>query len=309
MTEKFQPVQRQESIVPAELAGVRLDVALAKLFSFSRTSLQQWIEEGFVHVNGAAQKKRYVVEEGDLLSVYPMLPPPLQVVPEQMSFEVLYEDSAMFIINKPVGLVVHPAPGNEKGTFVNGLVAHLSDLECIDPIRPGIVHRLDKDTSGVLIAAKTPSALCALSKQFHDRTVHKEYLAIVVGCCKNRMECSLPIGRDPKNRQKMAIVEGGKEAYTEIFPLHISKDWTVVKAVPRTGRTHQIRVHLASLKIPILGDIVYGDQHVNAKWNAVRQMLHCRSISFVHPITGESLTIEAPVPEDMQKILRNSICA
>ena len=299
MTDLPQNLQWQQEAVPAECAGMRLDVALTKLFSHSRASLQRWIEEGLVHVNGQAQKKRYVVSEGDLLAVCPAPPPPSAVAPEPMTFDILYEDSSLFIINKPPGLVVHPAPGNRSGTFVNGLVACLKDLECQDPIRPGLVHRLDKDTSGVLIAAKTPSALQALSQQFHDRTVYKEYRAIVVGRCTEAMRCAEPIGRDPKNRKRMAIVHNGKEAQTEFFPLQSSGALTLMRAVPHTGRTHQIRVHLASLGYPILGDAVYGKKDVSVK----RQMLHCWSLTVLHPVTKTPLVLQAPLPQDFQEIL------
>jgi 23S rRNA pseudouridine1911/1915/1917 synthase len=303
MTDILQTSQWQQSTVPAECAGLRLDNALSKLFCLSRSSLQRLIEDGLVRVNGKEQKKRYMVAEGDVLDICPEPPPPSQVAPEPMTFDVLYEDSSLFIINKPPGLVVHPAPGNRSGTFVNGLVAYLTDLECQDPIRPGLVHRLDKYTSGVLIAAKTPSVLSALSLQFHDRTVHKEYLAIVAGRCTENMESSEPIGRDPKNRQRMAIVQGGKEAHTEIFPLHQSEEWTLVKAVPHTGRTHQVRVHLTALGYPILGDTLYGKRDGYAKWKGQRQMLHCWSLTFVHPVTGKPLVVQAPIPKDMCEIL------
>ena len=295
--------QWQQFEIPAGLAGTRLDIAVTNFFDVSRASLQRWIEEGLVRVNGKPQKKRYAVEKGDLISVRPEPPPPSQVQAEPMEFDVLFEDHALFVINKPPGLVVHPAPGNRTGTFVNGLVACCTDLECQDPIRPGLVHRLDKDTSGVLIAAKTMPVLSSLSLQFHDRRVQKEYLAIVAGKCREKMECRGPIGRDPKNRQRMAIVPGGKEAFTEFFPMHASEEWTFVKAVPHTGRTHQIRVHLMSLGIPILGDTLYGKCDVHSKARAPRQMLHCASISFVHPTTGCPLTIRAPLPNDMRSIL------
>ena len=294
-------VQWQHVAVPAGCTGVRLDVALTQLLGLSRASSQRWIEEGLVYVNGKAQKKQYKVSEGDLLAICPEPPPPSQVVGEPMAFDVIYEDSSLFIINKPPGLVVHPAPGNSRGTFVNGFVAYCADLECRDPIRPGVVHRLDKDTSGVLIAAKTPSALRALAEQFHDRTVHKEYLAIVTGCCTENMTSSGAIGRDPKNRLKMAIVPGGKEAYTEFFPVHCSKEWSLLKAIPHTGRTHQIRVHLSSLGYPILGDTLYGKH--DAKRKGLRQMLHCRSLAFTHPVTGEPLVVHAPIPQDMMNVL------
>lgn len=304
MTEISTRSEWQQAEVPDAYAGLRLDIALKKIFGFSRASLQQRIEEGLVCVNGSPEKKRYMVQSGDLLSICPVTPLPSQVSPEPMAFDVLYEDSSLFIINKPPGLVVHPGPGNRAKTFVNGFVAHCSDLTCQDPIRPGLVHRLDKDTSGVLIAAKNPASLAALSEQFHDRTVCKEYIAIVSGQCPEKMECHTPIGRDPKHRQRMAGVADGKSAKTEFFSICSSESWTLIRALPHTGRTHQLRVHLASLGYPILGDFLYGRREVNAKWKGVRQMLHCRSIGFVHPVTKEQLVIQAPLPQDMVEIIK-----
>jgi 23S rRNA pseudouridine1911/1915/1917 synthase len=308
----------RQVVIPPECSGLRVDVALTRLLDLSRASLQRYIEEGLVHVNGHPCKKRLLVAAGDLLVVHLPPPPPSHVTPQEMKFDVLYEDADLFIINKPPGLVVHPAPGNREGTFVNGFVAHCSDLECDDPIRPGLVHRLDKDTSGVLIAAKKPEILSALSEQFQQRRVHKEYLAIVVGRLEQPIGVDKPIGRDPVHRQRMAVVANGKSAKTEVVPegppfrltpyeakgrecIQSRQDCTLIKAIPHTGRTHQIRVHLAWLGVPILGDSVYGIRSVNEMWNGPRQMLHCRSIAFTHPRTGEEMVIHAPIPEDFAK--------
>ncbi len=303
MTDQTSDMHWQTAVVPTEGAGLRLDVVLTKLFPFSRAVLQRLIEEGVVCVNGRVEKKRYVVSEGDCVALSIPPQPASHIVPEPMTFDVIYEDSSLFVINKPAGLVVHPAPGNRSGTFVNGLVACLKDLACCDPVRPGVVHRLDKDTSGVLIAAKTPWALNALSQQFHDRTVYKEYLAVVAGCCQESVRCSGPIGRDPKNRQKMAIVSTGKQAQTDIIPLHSTGEWTFVKAIPHTGRTHQVRVHLAFLGYPILGDAVYGKRSANEQWKVRRQLLHCWSLTVVHPETAKPLTVKAPMPYDMANVV------
>ena len=304
-------------VVPPECSGLRVDVALTRLLDLSRASLQRYIEEGLVHVNGQPCKKRSLVTTGDLLVVN--LPPPASshVEPEEMSFDILYEDADLFIINKPAGLVVHPAPGNREGTFVNGFVAHCKDLECEDPVRPGLVHRLDKDTSGVLIAAKKPEILAALSRQFQERSVQKQYLAVIVGRLERPVCVDKPIGRDPRHRQQMAVIANGKSAKTEFVPegapfqlgqgrgcVQSPRDCTLVKAIPYTGRTHQIRVHLASLGLPILGDSVYGLRPVNEMWNGSRQMLHCCCIAFVHPRTKREMSIQAPVPEDMKEFLQ-----
>jgi 23S rRNA pseudouridine1911/1915/1917 synthase len=304
-------------VVPPEWEGLRVDVVLTRLLGLSRASLQRYVEEGLVHVNGQPCKKRLLVATGDLVSISLPPPPPSHVTPQEMNFDILYEDAELFIINKPAGLVVHPAPGNRSGTFVNGFVAYCADLQCDDPIRPGLVHRLDKDTSGVLIAAKKPDVVAALSGQFQDRTVRKEYLAIGVGRLEQPVCVDKPIGRDPVHRQRMAVLAGGKPATTQFVPegppfrlargrgcIQSAKDCTLIRAIPHTGRTHQIRVHLASLGVPILGDSVYGHRSVNEMWNGLRQMLHCRLIAFTHPRTGKDMVVQAPIPEDMKEFLQ-----
>lgn len=287
----------EDRVVPEGCAGMRLDRALSALFGGSRASLQRVLAGGRVRVNGIVQKKSYGVEKGDLLSVQFPQPEPLRVVPEAMEFRILYEDPFLFVINKPPGMVVHPAPGNKSGTFVNGFVAYCSELACIDPVRPGLIHRLDKDTSGVLMAAKDPRTLEAMSRLFQDRLVEKEYLAIVHGRFEGRRLVTSPIGRDPKNRQRMAVVEGGKDSETEFFSLEAKDSVSLVRAVPYTGRTHQIRVHLRSLGHPVIGDLLYGPASQSA---APRQMLHCASIAFEHPISKKPCVICAPPPEDMR---------
>ena len=315
MTTEF---PHRQVVVPQECSGLRLDVALARLFDLSRASLQRYVAEGCVHVNGQPCKKRSLVAAGDLLSVSLPPPLPLHAVPEEMSFDILYEDADLFIINKPSGLVVHPAPGNRSGTFINGFLAHCKGLACEDPIRPGLAHRLDKETSGVLIAAKKPEILLSLSEQFQKRTVRKEYLAIVVGRMEQPVCVDKPIGRSPTHRQRMAVAAGGRTAMTEFVPLsrpfclapylrsggwmQSARSCTLVKAVPHTGRTHQIRVHLASLSRPVLGDRVYGIRLVNEMWGGPRHMLHCQSIAFTHPRTGEQMVVQAPTPEDMKAV-------
>jgi len=280
--------------------GLRLDQALA--FSrqgLSRTQAQRMIELGRVKVNGKVEKKRYVVAHNDEIAFELIEEEPLHVQAEPMNFEVLFEDEWLLVVNKPPGLVVHPAPGNRSGTFVNGLVAHCSDFTCEDPVRPGIVHRLDKDTSGVLLAAKSQEMVQALSCQFHDRSVEKEYCAIVVGEMKEEVTVCSCIGRHPKQRKKMAVIKGGKEAKTTFLPIRVANGYTFVKVIPYTGRTHQIRVHLAELGLPIVGDTVYG-----RKKGVGRQMLHCSKLGCVHPKTGKKMVFTAALWEDMQKVLR-----
>jgi len=255
------------------------------------------IELGRVRVNGSLEKKRYVVSSGDTIAFELIEEEPLHLGAESMDFEILYEDEWLFVVNKPPGLVVHPAPGNRSGTFVNGLVAHCGEILSDDPIRPGIVHRLDKETSGVLLAAKSQEVVRALSRQFHDREVEKEYYAIVVGEMREEVNVSFPIGRHPKERKKMAVVEGGREASTIFFPMAVANGYTFVRAIPYTGRTHQIRVHLAEIGFPILGDSLYGK-----KRGIERQMLHCSRMGFTHPHKKEWMVCSAPMWGDMQKI-------
>ena len=219
-----------------------------------------------------------------------------------MDFSVLFEDEDLFAINKPPNLVVHPAPGNMSGTFVHGFLSHVLDAGFDDPVRPGVIHRLDKDTSGVLLAAKNKEALYAVAKQFHDRKVGKEYFAIVLGEFSGYRIIDGPIARDPRNRMLMTILETGKEAKTEVYGVRSRNGFSLVRAVPHTGRTHQVRVHLSSIGLRILGDSSYGNKNENKKWG-VRQMLHCASLTFSHPRSHETIRLEAPFFEDMESTL------
>jgi 23S rRNA pseudouridine1911/1915/1917 synthase len=282
---------------------MRLDQAVCKLLSFSRTCAQGIISGGGVLVNGKFEKKHYCVAAADRIAISlqePREPSKLQAT--RMAFDVLFEDEYVFVVNKPAGLVVHPAPGNYEGTFVNGFLAHCADSDLDDPVRPGVVHRLDKDTSGVLIAAKTQKAVKELSLQFHDRVVYKEYLAILTGILAEPVVAEGCIGRDPRYRQRMAVLANGRSARTEFFPISSNAERTLVRAVPLTGRTHQIRVHAAYLGRPILGDAVYGKNCREQK--VTRQMLHCSCILCVHPVTHRTLTLKAPLPIDMLTVVQ-----
>ncbi len=290
-------------VVSEEFRGLRLDIFLSKFFCFSRTFSQDAIAAGRVLVNGQIEKKRYCVAVLDHIVVSPReitTNSKLQAV--DMAFDVLFEDEHLFVINKPAGLVVHPAPGNYEGTFVNGFLAHCTNTDLNDPVRPGVVHRLDKDTSGVLIAAKTQNALQNMSRQFHDRTVHKEYLMILRGILTEPIVAEGSIGRDPRYRQRMAVLLSGRSAYTEFTPIVSNAGHTLVRACPRTGRTHQIRVHAACMGYPILGDSVYGKNCGDGKVS--RQMLHCSCIRCIHPVTHETLTLKAPHPVDMLAVMK-----
>ena len=272
--------------------ALRLDALLAQRYpDCSRTYFQRLIADGFVLVDGERAKKRTIPDEGASIEVCFQLTPEISLAPERIDFEILYEDEHLIAINKPAGLVTHPAPGHWSGTFVNGLLFHCQTLQPDGTLRPGIVHRLDKETSGVLVAAKTSVAHAKLIELFASRKVEKSYLAICVGKpAAGRV--SAPIGRHPKLRKQMAVVESGKEAITDIEVL-AGEEWlTLVRARPYTGRTHQIRVHLKHLGAPVLGDKLYG------KADTERHMLHAHKLALPHPITQVRLELEAPLPQD-----------
>lgn len=290
-------------IITKDEAGNRLDKVLAARYpnAHSRTYLQWLIEEKHVLVNQQAVKKRVKLEEGDLVEVSFVLTPEVDLEPEEIPLEILYEDDAIIAINKAAGLVVHPGAGNWTGTFVNALLFHCKQLPEGDGLRPGIVHRLDKDTTGLLVAAKTAEAQQKLIELFSTRQVYKEYLAICVGN-PGSGTVDAPIARHPVNRQKMAVIENGRSAVTHYETLRYNATISSVKLVIETGRTHQIRVHLKHIGNPVLGDQVYGSHSMNQKFKLERQQLHAQRLRFPHPITGEEIKLEAPLPEDMNQI-------
>lgn len=279
---------------------MRLDQFLTSRFSghYSRTYFQDLIAGGLVLVNGVVSKKRTLTQVGDEIEVEFAAVVQPDLAPEAIPLAILYEDEFLLAINKPVGLVVHPAPGNWTGTFVHALLYHCQGVKAEEgDLRPGIVHRLDKETSGVLLAAKTAEAQRRLIEAFASRRVRKEYWAITLGNPGERT-IEAPIGRDSRHRQKMAIVSSGRPALSHVYPLWVGNPLTLVRVVPVTGRTHQIRVHLASCQTPILGDVLYGRPQVNQKFLASRQMLHARRLQLEHPITGKLMVLEAPIPGD-----------
>jgi len=291
-------------IVTSEEAGERLDKLLANRYEnhHSRTYFQYLIEEHLVLLNGQPVKKRMKPAEGDEIEVNFMLTPQTEIKPEQIPLDILYEDDDLIAVNKSEGMVVHPAPGNWNGTFVNGLLYHCQDL-AIDPtnVRPGIVHRLDKDTTGVLLAAKNLSAQQKIIDQFAGRKVIKHYLALCVGN-PGSGEISAPIARHPVHRKKMAVIESGKSAVSQYETLGYDGQMSLVKITPLTGRTHQIRVHMKHLGHPILGDPVYGNPSFNKKLGLQRQLLHASELVITHPTTKDSLTFKAPMPQDMRRL-------
>ncbi len=300
MTEEFLIVGEGEE---------RIDKMLTKRFpSYSRSYFQKLIEDGCVLLNGEPLKKRHVPEEGDEIEVCFRASPESQLIAEKIPLDILFEDEHIIAINKPAGMVTHPAVGHWSGTFVNALLGHCKELAPgSDPLRPGIVHRLDKETTGVLVAAKTEIAHRKLIEQFSNRQMEKLYLVICHGKPANGM-VTAPIGRHPVHRKEMAAIPDGREAITEIQVAAFNDRMSLVLAKPRTGRTHQIRVHLKHINAPVMGDKVYG-----RKDDIERHLLHAYRLSFEHPITKMPMKLIAPIPDDMkgfmQKLCGESLCA
>lgn len=298
-------VGTQERIIITENeAGMRADVALAQLLEITRSNMQKLLEEGRAVRGQKVIKSNYRVKAGEEILVNLPEPQPLDVQPEDIPLDIIYEDDDVVVVNKARGMVVHPAAGNYNGTLVNALLYHCKNLSGINGvIRPGIVHRLDKDTSGIMICAKNDSAHLSLSEQIQNKTAQRTYLAVVRGNVKNDSGIiETQIARDKNDRKKMAVVtEGGRQAITEYEVAERFGKYTVVKCRLKTGRTHQIRVHMEYLGYPLVGDPKYSLMKTPFAING--QALHSLTLSFTHPRTGERLTFEAPLPEDMKKIL------
>jgi 23S rRNA pseudouridine1911/1915/1917 synthase len=296
-------------LVAAEEEGVRIDKLLSSRFpNHSRTYFQNLIDTGCVLLNGEPVKKRIAPEEGDEIEVCFRATPEASLEAEKIPLDILYEDEHIIAVNKPAGMVVHPAPGHWSGTFVNALLGHCQELAPgTDPLRPGIVHRLDKETSGVLVAAKTLIAQQKLIEMFASRRVEKLYLVICRGRPQNGI-VNIPIGRHPVHRKEMAALPDGREAITEVQLAACNDKVSLVLAKPRTGRTHQIRVHLKHVGCPVLGDSLYGK-----KEDLERHLLHAYRLCFEHPITKAPMRLIAPIPQDMknwmQKLCGPSLCA
>lgn len=285
-------------------ANVRLDKLLALRFSqYSRTYFQFLIQKNGVLVNGKKLKKGEKIKTGDEIEVCFLLMPEMALLAEPIALNILYEDDHLIIINKPPGMVVHPAPGHVRGTFVNALLYHCKTLGSQDPLRPGIVHRLDKDTSGTLVAAKTALAHTRLVTLFSKRKVQKKYIAVCVGIPKEGL-VDAPIARHGVHRQQMTVCPlRGKEAKTIVRVLSKNPPLSFVELELITGRTHQIRVHLKHLGTPVLGDPIYGLASFNKKLNANYQMLHAVSIGFPHPIYDSDIFVEAPPPNVLKTFI------
>lgn len=288
----------------AENAGARIDVCLAAKLGVSRSNMQKLLEEGRVKRGDKVLKANYKVRAGEVYTVDIPEPESIEAVPEDIPLDIIYEDDDVVVLNKARGMVVHPAPGNYTGTLVNALLYHCKNLSGINSaIRPGIVHRLDKDTSGIMIVAKNDAAHIALSQQIQSKTAVRTYLAVVRGNIKTDSgTIETQIARDKNDRKKMAVVkEGGREAITDYEVLERFGKYTLVRCKLRTGRTHQIRVHMEYLGYPLVGDPKYSP--MKTPFAIKGQALHSHTLEFTHPRTGERMKFEAPLPEDMHKII------
>lgn len=290
--------------------GQRLDIYVSERESITRSAAQRLIENGLVTVNGDVRPKNYKISENDEIEVDFPDPVPDRAEPENIPLDIVYEDSDLLVVNKPKGMVVHPAAGNYGGTLVNALLYHCGDgLSGINGvIRPGIVHRIDKDTAGLLAVAKNDTAHLSLATQIKEHKADRVYLAIVAGNLKaDEGTVDKPIGRHPTDRKKMAVVQNGRPAVTHYKVLERFSGYTYIEARLETGRTHQIRVHFSSLGHPLLGDTVYGggSTEIEKKEPSLfsGQTLFASSIGFIHPKSGEYKVIRAPVPEWFTKIL------
>ncbi len=286
---------------------MRIDRYLVQAgITLSRTRIQRLIQDGQILLNGGAIKPSQTVQSGDRIQIDLPKPTPLEILPEAIPLDVVYEDPALLVLNKPAGIVVHPAVGNWKGTLVHALLHHCRDLAGIGGReRPGIVHRLDKETSGILVVAKTDLAHQKLSAQFKNHTIARRYVALVCGNVAQAGKVNLPIGRDTIDRKKIsARTLTPREAETHYTVRERLKVATLIDLYPQTGRTHQLRVHMAHLGHPVVGDRTYGGRPARQiPGEAERQMLHAEQLGFIHPTTGTALSFSAPLPDDMAKII------
>lgn len=292
----------------AENNGERLDAFISERVNrLSRSSVQRLIKEGLVLVEGRVFPKSRILKRGEQVTVNMPQPETAAIAPENLPLDIIYEDENLVVVNKARGMVVHPGPGHNKGTLVNALLYHCGDLSGVGGVvRPGIVHRLDRDTSGVMLVAKNDAAHQELSRQFKERLVKKVYLALVLGRLEAKeIRIDIPVARDPCCRQKMAAVHNGREAVTEVKLLARAGENSLVAARPQTGRTHQIRVHLSYIGNPVWGDMLYGGWRKDFKqtgWEG--QALHARRIGFIHPVTGSEMSFTASFPPGFKELLR-----
>ena len=293
-------------LVGEDEEGDRLDVYLSEqLGDMSRSYIQKIIKDKKVEVNGKVEKAKYLVKEDDKIKIEIPTPKLLEVVAQDIQIDIVYEDNDVLIVNKPQNMVVHPAPGNYENTLVNAVLYHCKDkLSSINGvIRPGIVHRIDKDTSGLLMIAKNNNAHNSLAEQLKDHSITREYEFICHGVVKeDKITVDKPLGRNPKDRLKMAIVKDGKRAVTHFEVIERFDNFTHMKARLETGRTHQIRVHALSINHPLLGDPIYGPK--NTKFKLEGQTLHARKLGFIHPTTNEYIEFNSELPDYFKNIIK-----
>ena len=285
-----------------EMQNGRLDKVCSEIFSdYSRSQIKQLLDGGNITVNGKTEKAKYKVKSGDVIRLEEPETKTLELRPENIPLDIVYEDDDVIVINKPQGMVVHPAPGHDEHTLVNALLYHCPLSTINGTFRPGIVHRIDKDTSGLLMVAKNDKAHRSLAKQLKDKTNIREYVALVHGrIAEDEGTINAPIGRSLKDRKKQAVVKDGRNAVTHFEVLKRYRDYTFVKCILETGRTHQIRVHMKYIGHPLVGDPLYGPKKT-IKGNG--QFLHAGKLGFVHPTTGKLLIFEAPLPKIFQECL------
>ncbi|WP_434399539.1 RluA family pseudouridine synthase [Planococcus sp. 11815] len=289
--------------ITEEQKGERIDKVISAIDEeWSRSQISNWVKDGHIKVNGETVKPNYKVRLEDEILITPPLLEELDAEPENLNLDIVYEDEDVLVVNKPKGMVVHPAPGHASGTLVNGLMYHCTDLSGINGIvRPGIVHRIDKDTSGLLMVAKNDLAHASLVDQLVEKSVTRKYIALVHGhIAHDKGTIDAPIARDPKERQKMAVVDKGKHAVTHFTVLERFGDFTLVECRLETGRTHQIRVHMRYIGFPLVGDPKYGPRKT---MDIGGQALHAGVIGFIHPRTKEYLEFSAPLPAEFEELL------
>ena len=303
----------RQATVPDEAAGRRFDAVLADLFpEYSRSRLAAWIKSGDALLAGQAARPRDPVRGGETVTLAAVAEVQTEAVPEDIPLDILYEDADLFVLDKPAGLVVHPGAGNPAGTLVNALLHRDPGLAVLP--RAGIVHRLDKDTSGVMVVARTLPAHTGLVAQLAAREVHRQYLAVVVGALVSGGTASAAIDRHPRDRLRMAVREDGRDAVTHFRLRERFRAHTALECRLETGRTHQIRVHMAHIKYPIIGDPLYGgslrlpkgasDELIAVLRSFRRQALHAETLEFAHPVSGEPVSVSAPLPADMVGLLQ-----
>ena len=301
-------------IVPEELHNNRIDQAVSKLLpEFSRSQIQKWIKNNNIKINNHSCKAKDKIFENDNITITIEQRDPIEDSAQDIPLDIIYEDENILVINKPAGLVVHPGAGNANGTLLNALLHYIPEQKNL--ARAGIVHRLDKNTSGVMVVAKTELSQKSLIEQLQNRSMYREYEAIIEGVLTGGFDINLPIGRHPKNRIKMSVRDDGKEAITEIRVIKKYDSHTHIKAKILTGRTHQIRVHLSNKNYPIVGDSVYGsrkivpknstEHQINIIRNFPRQALHAKTLRLLHPINNNLLTFTANIPDDFNLLIKN----